>query len=80
MPRIICENQNSLISKRLINVNTMIAYEIFNYLHRPTKGNQGNVGIKIDMEKAFDIFEWSFIQKTLIHIGFPNQITKIIMK
>jgi hypothetical protein len=38
------------------------------------------VGIKTDMAKAYDRVEWEFLHATLTSMGFPNNITIIIMK
>lgn len=34
----------------------------------------------MDMEKAYDGLERSFVHNTFIHIGFPNKVTNITMK
>lgn len=35
--------------------------------------------VKIDLEKAYDHLEWSFIRMVLIHFGFPENIVKLIL-
>ena len=35
--------------------------------------------VKIDLEKAYDRLEWSFIKMVLEHIGFPPNIVNLIM-
>jgi hypothetical protein len=35
--------------------------------------------VKIDLEKAFDRMEWSFVRRVLIHFGFPPMIIKLIL-
>jgi len=35
--------------------------------------------LKIDLEKAFDRLEWSFIREILVHSNFPKNIIDIIM-
>ena len=32
--------------------------------------------VKIDLEKAYDRIEWSFIRMVLIHFGFPENIIR----
>lgn len=43
------------------------------------KGNKGFFLAKIDLEKAFDRIEWSFVKFTLHYFNFPNKIINIIM-
>lgn len=57
----------------------MIAYKAFHYLNKNSKSKQGFVGIKMDMEKAYDRLDWSFIRKALNNIGFPYHIINNIM-
>ena len=40
---------------------------------------KGGMVIKIDLEKAFDWMEWSFIRVVLEHFHFPPPLIKIIM-
>ena len=35
--------------------------------------------MKIDLEKAYDCLEWSFIKMVLEHFGFPENIIMLIM-
>lgn len=51
---IISENQSAFVHKRLIINNTMIAYDMFNLLNKTNKRMDNFVGIKMDMEKAYE--------------------------
>ena len=42
-------------------------------------GRKGGMIIKINLEKAFDQMEWSFIKVVLEHFHFPPPLIKIIM-
>ena len=35
--------------------------------------------VKVDLAKAYDRFEWSFIHKVLIAFHFPQSLTGLIM-
>lgn len=43
------------------------------------KGKDGYMAIKVDMEKAYDRLEWSFIHKVLQAFQFPQHLTKLTM-
>lgn len=40
---------------------------------------KGLILLKIDLEKAFDRLEWSFIRETILYLGFLTNFIKIIM-
>lgn len=43
------------------------------------KGKDGYMAIKVDLEKAYNRLEWSFIHKVLQAFHFPHHLTKLIM-
>ena len=43
------------------------------------KGRTGLIAIKIDLEKAYDRLEWSFIRDTLKLLNFPNHLIYLII-
>ncbi|KAK9991108.1 hypothetical protein SO802_026093 [Lithocarpus litseifolius] len=58
--------------------NVVIAQELFYALDRK-KGKEGYMAIKVDLEKAYDRLEWSFIHKVLQAFRFPQNIIRVIM-
>jgi hypothetical protein len=79
LPNIINEAQSAFLTGRMITDNSLIAFEAFHYLKKHRKTNQGYVGIKLDIAKAYDSLEWEFIEKTLIAMGFPTRCVILIM-
>jgi hypothetical protein len=79
LPDIISPNQSAFLQGRLITDNTLIAHEIFHFFSH-SHNKQGFVGIKTDMAKAYDRVEWDFLEATLTTMGFPQNITNIIMR
>lgn len=47
---------------------------------RFTKAKSGPFVIKLDMDKAYDLLEWSFIENTLHDAGLPDSLVLVIMK
>jgi hypothetical protein len=68
MPSIISEEQMGFIHDRHIKDCLCIASEAANLLHNKSFG--GNLALKIDISKAFDTLEWSFLLKVLKCFGF----------
>lgn len=66
---IILDKQSAFIEGRLLTDNALIAYEVNHYIHRKTQGKCGVAGLKIDISKAYDRLEWSFIENMLMKFG-----------
>ena len=58
--------------------NVLIAQELIHSIDKK-KGRMGYMAIKMDLEKAYDRLEWSFIHKVLHGFHFPDQLIKVIM-
>jgi hypothetical protein len=78
LPSLISPLQTAFVADRRGFDNVVIAQELIYTLERK-KGKLGFMVIKIDLEKAYDRIEWSFVRQILIHFGFPDNITRIIM-
>jgi hypothetical protein len=70
--------QTTFVTSRRGLDNVVIAQELIYSLGRK-KGKMGFMVVKIDLEKAFDRLEWSFVRRVLIHFGFPPSIIKLIL-
>lgn len=59
--------------------NAIICQE---YVHsfRYTKRKEGAVMIKVNLEKAYDCMEWSFVESTLEDVGVPGKLISVIMR
>ena len=58
--------------------NVVIVQELIHTIGR-AKGRKGYMAIKIDLEKAYDKIEWSFIRDMLIYFNFPDNLIELIM-
>lgn len=65
---------------RLIQDNILIAQEAFHYLKHKKKGKKVEVAVKVDMNKAFDILEWDFIEGVMKKMGFGEKWVRWIME
>ena len=58
--------------------NALTAQKLFHMLDNK-KGKVGYMAVKLDLEKAYDRLEWSFIHKVLQTFHLPPILIKIIM-
>lgn len=70
MGQLISINQSAFVPRRLITDNALIAFEIFHYMKRKGDGRDGTVALKLDMTKAYDRVEWSFLDHVMVKFGF----------
>ena len=61
--------QNSFILGRGTTNNMVIAQEILHHMYK-SKSKKGTMALKIDLHKAYDIIEWSFLNRTLLDFAF----------
>jgi hypothetical protein len=61
--------QSAFVPSKNIQDNTILVHELFNSINSK-RGRGGLMAVKIDMEKAFDRMEWSFILTILSALGF----------
>jgi hypothetical protein len=59
----------AFVPSKNIQDNTILVHELFNSINSK-RGHGGLMAVKIDMEKAFNCMEWSFILAILSKLGF----------
>ena len=75
--KIISPNQSAFLQGRSIHDNSILAHEIFHSMKKK-KGNGGLMAIKLDMEKAFDRMEWSFLLRIFSLLGFSPKWLQLV--
>ncbi|KAL0453322.1 UNVERIFIED_CONTAM: LINE-1 retrotransposable element O protein [Sesamum latifolium] len=66
---IISESQLAFIPGRLISDNVLVAYKLNHYLAHKTWGSVGHAALKLDLSKAYDRVEWSFLESVLAKLA-----------
>lgn len=80
MECVISPAQSAIIPGRLITDNLLLASEVMHYMKSHTAGRKGWMAAKIDMSKAFDRMEWSFLEAMMLKMGFHEHFVKLIMR
>ncbi|GLT31654.1 hypothetical protein SLA2020_063760 [Shorea laevis] len=75
---IISLTQSSFIPGQGCHDNIIIVQEAIHSL-KNCKGRVGNFAMKIDLEKAYDRIEWSFLECVLRDVGIPESWISLIM-
>lgn len=78
MQDLISPNQVSYVTGRNISDNIMIAQEML-FKFKKSIGKTGFFAWKIDLSKAYDRFNWNFIEMVLFEAHFPRPLVKLIM-
>ena len=58
----------------------LIAYETLHSMHIRRKGKKGALALKLDVSKAYDRVEWSFLKGMMIKLGFPEVWVDRVMR
>lgn len=70
MHSIISSNQSAFILGRLITDNIIVTYEFLHTLKRHKRERCGQMTVKLNMSKAYDRMERTYLQETLEALGF----------
>ncbi|BFG31061.1 hypothetical protein CerSpe_173350 [Prunus speciosa] len=79
MPNLIHHSQNACIPGRQIQDNIILAHEVFHYLKLRKSRKVFEMGVKLDMNKAYDHVEWDFLEAVMIRMGFTERWVELIM-
>jgi hypothetical protein len=78
LPHVISANQSAFIPGRLITDNIVAAYETLHSMQTRMRSKVGYMGIKLDMSKAYDRVEWSFLEAVMHKMDFPDVWIRLI--
>ncbi|XP_062007626.1 uncharacterized protein LOC133724796 [Rosa rugosa] len=80
LPQSISPFQSAFVPGRLITDNILVANEIAHFVHNKREGSDGFMALKLDLSKAYDRMEWSFLRKVLVRFGFAQNWIDMVME
>ena len=69
LPEIISPTHSAFVPGRLITDNILVAYECFHTIKNKREDREGLCAIKLDMHKAYDRNEWTFLKEIMLKLG-----------
>ena len=72
LPSIVSENQSAFQAGKMITDNILMAFETLPYIKNDQTGNTGSMALKLDISKAYNRVEWSFVECLLKKNGFSR--------
>ncbi|KAL0421322.1 UNVERIFIED_CONTAM: hypothetical protein Slati_3155100 [Sesamum latifolium] len=64
---------------QLISDNVLLAFELNYFLNTKTRGEQGWMTLKLNVSRAYDKVEWSFLEQVISKLGFPSPFLRLVM-
>jgi len=79
LPEITSSTQSAFIPGKLITNNVLAAYETMHTMQTRMWSKVGFIGIKLDMNKAYDRVEWEFLESIMARLGFSARWIQLVM-
>ena len=79
LPQIITKHQSAFAKNWLLSDNILVAFETLHSMHNHKSAKEGFMALKLDMSKAYDRVEWSFLEAVMRKLGFNDQWISVLM-
>jgi len=75
----IVDSQSTFVPGRSIMDSVLVAIELVHYMKTKTEGKVKSVALKLDIRKAYDIIDWSYLKDVMYKMGFSGKWIQWIM-
>jgi len=76
---LISPNQSAFVPGRMITDNTIIAFECLHAIQQGETERNNFGAYKLDLSRAYDLVDWSFLEKMLLRLGFHYTWVRWVM-
>ncbi|EEC84864.1 hypothetical protein OsI_31997 [Oryza sativa Indica Group] len=70
---LISQNQSAFVPGRMITDNALLAFECFHSIQRNKSPGKAACAYKLDLSKAYDRVDWSFLEQAMYKLGFTRR-------
>ena len=80
LPLLVSENQSAFQEGKMITDNILMAFETLHYMKHHQSRKTGFMALKLDMSKAYNRVEWSFLKGLLQKLVFHDRWVALMME
>ncbi|KAL5577240.1 hypothetical protein UlMin_018939 [Ulmus minor] len=80
LDEVISDPQSDFVLGRLIIDNVLLGFEAMHWIRKYRRGKTSYAALKLDISKAYDMVEWTFLKGMMAKLGFTNQWVEPIMR